>query len=143
MKTESILTSCLVILAGAVPSLAPVPALAAPSEQILIEATALQPPVLTTTVGHRVTFVNQAGQLAHVEFLVEHREGPSEHRVFQVPGEIWAEFYRPGRHQYVVHFSNHREPDLRGAVDVADDPSGSVTPRVCDEVRVMGVCLEQ
>ena len=145
MKNGSVRISCLAILIPALLPLAVALGPAAAEEQILIEAAALRPPVFSTTVGHRVTFVNRTGQLAHVEFLSdlrEHREGPTEHRVFQVPGEIWAEFHRPGRHEYVVHFSTHREPDLRGAVDVADDPSGLVTPPVCDGVRVMGVCLE-
>ncbi len=108
-------------------------------DPIVIEAGGLRPPVLATTVGQRVTFVNRSGRMAHVEFLPGHGNG---HRVFQVPGEIWAIFNRPGRHHYVVHFSVRREADLRGAVDVAADPGGEVAVPVCTELSVMGECLE-
>jgi plastocyanin len=110
----------------------------AAGEEIAIEAAALRPPVLATTVGQRVTFVNRSGGQAHVEFLKDH----GEHRVFQVPGQIWAVFNRVGRHHYVVHLSARRGGDLRGAVDVAEDPSGQPAFPICTELSVMGECLE-
>ncbi|MBI2167992.1 MAG: hypothetical protein HYU28_00615 [Actinobacteria bacterium] len=106
---------------------------------VVIETAALRPSVLATTVGRRVTFVNRSGRPAHVEFLPGHGDG---HRVFQVPGQIWAVFNRPGRHHYVVHFSVRREADLRGAVDVAEDPNGRPAYPECTELSVMGECLE-
>lgn len=112
---------------------------AAAAGEIVIEAAALRPPVLATTVGQRVTFVNRSGRPAHVEFLRDQ----GEHRVFQVPGQIWAVFNRLGRHHYVVHFSARREGDLRGAVDVAEDPDGRPAVPVCTELSVMGECLER
>ncbi|OFW54515.1 MAG: hypothetical protein A2146_02870 [Actinobacteria bacterium RBG_16_67_10] len=112
---------------------------AAAAAVIVIEAAALRPPVIATTVCQRVTFVTLSGRPAHVEFLPGHGDG---HRVFQVPGQIWAVFNRVGRHQYVVHFSVRREADLRGAVDVAEDPNGQPAFPVCTELSVMGECLE-
>lgn len=122
----------LALLVAAVP---PVTA----EDQILIETGALRPPVFETTVGHRVTFVNRSGRIAHVEFLGE----SSAHRVFQVPGEIWAVFHRPGRHEYVIHFSGRIEADLRGAVEVREDAAAPVGPLECEGLTVMGVCFER
>jgi plastocyanin len=125
------------LIAALLASAAPAPAGAA--LVIVIEQAALRPRVLATVVGQRVAFVNRSGRLAHVEFLPGHGDG---HRVFQVPGEIWAVFNRPGRHHYVIHFSTRREGDLRGAVEVTADPGGGQAVPVCTGLSVMGECLE-
>jgi plastocyanin len=109
---------------------------AAARDEIVISAAALEPPALETVVGHRVTFVNRSGHIVHVEFPGDR----SQHYVFQVPGEIWAVFHRPGRHPYVVHFSGDESRGLSGAVEVADDPSAG--PHTCSGLTVMGTCIE-
>jgi hypothetical protein len=115
---------------------------AAAADRILIEAGTLRPQVVETAVGHRVTFVNRSGRIAHVEFLGT----SSEHKVFQIPGEIWAEFHRTGRHEYLVHLSGGgaRIVELRGAAEVREDPAAQAGLPECDGVvTVMGVCLER
>jgi len=119
-------------------------AVGAPSAEIagevVIEATAIRPPVLTTTTGQRVTFVNRSGRVIHIQFLGDERG----HRVFQFPGEIRAVFHAAGRHEYVVHFSSRREADLRGAVEAAWDPSGDRAIPECSGLTInKGVCLER
>ena len=112
------------------------------ADRIVIEIRALRPDLFETTVGHRVTFVNRSGRAAHVEFI----GSSSEHRVFQNPREIWAEFHLPGRHEYAVHLSGGGGPaaELRGAVAVREDPTARTTPKECNGlVTVMGVCLER
>lgn len=117
------------------------PPAAVAADRIVIEARALRPTIVETTVGHRVTFVNSSGRAAHVEFV----GSSSEHRVFQNPDEIWAEFHLTGRHEYMVHLSGGgRATELRGAVVVHEDPSASTASRECNGfVTVMGVCLER
>jgi hypothetical protein len=63
------------------------------------------------------------------------------HRVFQVPGRIWAVFHRPGPHPYVVHVSSGRGAGLRGVVDVEAGPARPELP-TCPTVSVKGVCLD-
>ena len=117
------------------------PPAAAAADRIVIEAGALRPDFVETTVGDRVTFVNRSDRVVHVEFLGT----SSEHRVFQNPGEIWAEFHLTGRHEYLVHLSGGgRATELRGTVVVHEDPSARTVPRECNGfVTVMGVCLER
>ncbi len=117
-----------------------VPAHASPEETIVIDAARLVPPVLNTMTGERVTFVNRSGRAAHVEF---HRDG-GEHHLVQVPagGPIWAIFYRPGTHAYVVHVYYERRTDtLVGSVEVAEDPHHRYESPNC-VAAVMGVCIE-
>ncbi|MDP2623230.1 MAG: hypothetical protein Q8Q29_05490 [Actinomycetota bacterium] len=106
--------------------------------EVVIEATALRPPLLATTTGQRVTFVNRSGRMAHVQFLGDE----TGHGVFQVPGEIRAVFHAAGRHDYVVHFSARREASLRGAVEVARDLTGDHVVPMCSGLTIKGVCLE-
>jgi plastocyanin len=108
-------------------------------EEILIEAKALQPSLLKTTVGERVTFVNRSGRTVHVEFV----GNAGRHRVFQVPTEIWAVFHRPGFHAYEVHFSDPKGATLRGTVEAVEDPSGRADPHTCGSLTVMGECIER
>src|SRR3990170_5828046 len=122
MKTElprggKLRALALAVLALAVAQVAGVlvPPLVWADEDILIRSTGLQPPVLKTAPERRVTFVNQTGQLVHVDF----GEEPGQHHTFQVPGRIWAIFHRPGRHVYEVHFPDGRT--FAGAVDVVVD----------------------
>jgi plastocyanin len=120
----------------------PLPPGAAAEDRIVIEAGDLRPAVVETTVDDRVTFVNRSGRVAHVEFFGT----SSEHRVFQIPGEIWAEFHVPGRHAYAVHLSgaSGRVVELRGVVVVGKNPAAQSGPPECDgAVTVMGVCLER
>jgi hypothetical protein len=106
--------------------------------EIVIGDGRLEPPVLQTTTEQRVTFVNRSSRMVHVQFLDE----AGRHHVFQVPGSIWAVFYRPGRHPYVVHFPTRRGHDLLGVVEVEDGPARTGDPPTCAGVSVMGVCLE-
>lgn len=112
----------------------------AAAEEIVIEATRLVPPVLHTTTGERVTFVNRSGRAAHVEFT---RNG-GEHHLVQIPasGPIWAIFHRPGTHAYVVHVDHGRRTDtLAGRVEVVEDPLHKYEAPWC-EATIMGACIE-
>ena len=113
-------------------------ATAAEQDTIVIEATRLQPSILRTTTEQRVTFVNRSGRPAHVDFV----RGSGEHRVFQVPGQIWAIFHRQGVHAYEVHLEGGAKVmTLRGAVEAIDEPeTGHPT---CNDLTVMGVCIER
>lgn len=117
--------------------LAPPAALAA--DDIIIEATTLRPPLLRTTAGHRVNFINRSGRMVHVEFLHD----PAKHQVIQVPDQIWTIFHESGRHPYVVHFPEARSLDLYGVVEVMADPRGRPDPQACVGITVMGTCLER
>jgi plastocyanin len=104
---------------------------------VVIGQRVLEPPTLSTTVGERVTFVNRTGRSVHVEFDAM----PTGHRIFELSGEIWAVFHRPGRHPYIVHFFAGRAADLRGAVEGREDPEAG--PQTCAGLlTVMGECLE-
>ena len=116
--------------------------LAAAGAEIVIEARALTPPVLTVAAEEPVAFVNRSGRIVHVEFLG--REG--EHHVFQVPGSIRAIFHQLGRHPYVVHFGRdlreeRRSEALRGAVDVVESrqPRGELP--VCRGITIEENCI--
>lgn len=106
--------------------------------EVSISGKALDPEVVDVGLHERVTFVNRAApRTVHVEFI-----GPEgEHHVFQVPGTIWAEFHRPGRHPYVVHFSRGEPRELHGVVQVGfEEPSAA---RECDGLTVQEVCIER
>lgn len=118
-------------------ALAGAPQTAAAGDEIVIRATRLDPPVFATTTERRITFVNQSGRPAHVEFVG--RAG--EHRVFQIPGRIWAVLHQPGRHPYVVHIEVGPRSTLAGAIEVAPEHV-SARPLTCATVTVMEVCLE-
>jgi len=90
--------------------------LVAAGASIVIEATALTPPVLIVAADEPVVFVNRLGLLIHIEFLGR----ADEHHVFQVPGRIRAVFHRVGRPAYVVHFESGRRAELGGVVDVQE-----------------------
>ena len=122
-----------------------VPALSsAPGEiivgEVIIEATALRPQVLMTAPDRRVTFINRSGRTVHVDFITRN---PDRHHAFQVSDQIWAEFHSLGRHPYEVHFSEPGMADLHGAVEIVGDPYGGPDPRICNQVTVMGVCIER
>ena len=108
-------------------------------ETIVVEATRLVPPVLTMTSGQRVTFVNRTQRRAHVEFV---RDG-GEHHLVQIPagGPIWAIFFRPGTHAYVVHVYGDRTETLAGSVEVVGDEHHKYESPDC-VATVMGVCIE-
>ena len=131
----------LLIALGALALLAP--SVVQGDDEVVIEKNGLKPPLLNTTTAHRVTFINRSGRMAHVEFTGD----PGEHKVFQVPGQIWAVFHRPGRHPYVVHLGTGRDVvTLRGAVEVTQDPSGTADLPTCDSVTlegqtIMGECF--
>ena len=112
-------------------------ALGAAADEIVIEGGMLRPPVLRTTTAHRVTFVNRTGRLVHIEFTGD----PGEHQVFQVPGQIWAVFHRPGRHPYAVHvYGGGLLTTLQGLVEVVDNPEHPWESTTCG-VIVMGNCI--
>lgn len=112
---------------------------ASPDETIIIEATRLVPPVLHTTPEQRVTFVNRSQRHVHVEFA---RDG-GQHHLVQVPAgsPIWAIFYRPGTHAYVVHVYGGRTETLAGSVEVVEDPHYKYESPAC-VATIMGVCIE-
>ena len=110
----------------------------ATAQTVVIEAGRLNPPVLEVAIDQRVTFVNDAGRVVHVDFLGD----AGEHHVFQVPGTIWAIFHRTGRHPYVVHFESGGSETLRGTVDVVEGAAPG-DPPTCTSITVMGVCLER
>lgn len=109
-------------------------------DEVIIEAKGLRPPVLKTTTAHRVTFVNRTGRLVHIEFTGD----PGEHQVFQVPGQMWAVFHRPGRHPYAVHVgSGTATVTLQGAVEVIEDPSAKPDLPTCDSLTLHGRTIEE
>jgi hypothetical protein len=109
------------------------------ADSIVVRADAVEPPVLRTTTGERVTFVNRSQRPVHVEFAGNARA----HHVVQLParGEIWAVFHRAGPHPYVVHVGDVRERTLRGVVEAIDVSPPPVEPPEC-AVSVMDVCVE-
>lgn len=115
------------------------PALARAADTVVIEATRLVPPVLTTTSGQQVSFVNRTRRGVHVEFV---RDG-GEHHLVQMPvgGPIWAIFHRPGAHAYVVHVYGASTETLSGRVEVVEAPHQKWESPTCD-IIVMGVCIE-
>lgn len=104
--------------------------------EIVIQTAALDPPVLRAWLNEPVTFVNRSQRVVHIELTGE----DGEHHVFQVPGTIWAQFHRPGRHPYVVHFSSGLPAELHGAVEVEDDPD-RIPTLVCGRFTVSDVCI--
>lgn len=110
----------------------------AAEDRIVIEESTVVPAVLVTTQGQRVTFVNRTGRLVHIDFLLGTTPG---HQVFHVPGQIWAIFHQPGRHEYIVHFSTREGLALRGAVEVREDPGARTRRPACNGLTVEGVCL--
>jgi plastocyanin len=107
--------------------------------EVIIRATALEPPVLRAGAGQRVTFVKHVNRPVHVEFGVD----PSAHQVFQMPatGPIWAIFHRPGTHPYVVHIYDGKTIVLHGLIEVVEDPDRPWGLGRCGAV-VMEVCIE-
>jgi hypothetical protein len=116
-----------------------VPSAGSPASQIVIEAEALVPPLLTTTVDQTVVFVNRSGRVVHIDFLGD----AGEHHVFQVPGRIRATFHRPGRHPYVVHFETHPRGELTGAVEVVEAARPLEEPRICSGITIEEMCIER
>ncbi len=107
--------------------------------EVVIRASALDPPVLRAAAGQRVTFIKGVQSPVHVEFGSD----PAQHQVFQAPlsGPVWAVFHRPGTHPYVVHIYDTRTTVLRGVVEVVEDPERPWAPGTCGAV-VMEVCIE-
>jgi hypothetical protein len=115
------------------------PAHARADETVIIEATRLVPPVLTTRSGQRVDFVNRSRRHVHIEFA---RDGGEHHLVqFPAAGPIWAIFHRPGTHAYVVHVYGARTETLAGSLEVVEDPHYKYESPEC-VATIMGVCIE-
>jgi hypothetical protein len=134
------LTTCLVLVLAVAPIMtqAQEPSPRAQGPVVVIEATGLKPRVLQATTADRVIFVNRSGRLVHVEFLGSR----SQHRVFQVPGQIWAVFHTAGPHPYVVHIESGKRTELHGVVEVGHVPERVPNLPVCPGITVEGVCLE-
>jgi plastocyanin len=131
-------TRRLLILAGCVGALLATPVAGAAAE-IVIDAGALVPALLTVESDDSVTFVNRSGRVVHLEF-----RGPAdEHHVFQVPGLIRATFHRAGRHPYIVHFETPPRAELQGIVDVREPASPRSQLPVCSGVSVGEICIER
>jgi plastocyanin len=127
----SILAACVgMLLATTVPGAA---------AEIVINAGALTPALLTVESDDSVTFVNRSGRVVHLEF----RGRADEHHLFQVPGLIRATFHRAGLHPYVVHFETAPRAELQGVVEVREPASPRSQPPVCSGVSVGEVCLER
>lgn len=114
-----------------------VPVTATSAPEIVIGPAKLEPQLLQVTTGERVTFVNRSGRPIHVEF----RADGGQHHVVQVPGTIWAIFYSPGRHTYVVHPRAGTGQDLHGVIEV-EWGEETMTPRECAPTNLLGVCIE-
>lgn len=128
------------LLAAALILLTLIAPAAAADKTIVIEATWIVPPVLSTLTGQRVDFVNRTRLTVHVEFGGDGRQ----HEVFQIPGTgpIWAIFHRPGTHPYVVHvYDGRRTTTLSGVVDVVEDETHKWASQTCG-VIVMEECVE-
>jgi plastocyanin len=106
--------------------------------EIVIEAGALTPTVLTVESDEPVSFTNRSGRTVHVEFS----GGADGHQVFQVPGRIRATFHRTGLHPYVVHFETKPRAELRGVVDVRERTTPRDHQPVCSGITVDEICLE-
>jgi hypothetical protein len=106
--------------------------------EIVIEAGALVPGILTVDTDEPVAFVNRSGRVVHVDLLG--RVG--QHHVFQVPGRIEAVFHWPGRHPYVVHFDSEPRGELRGAVEVRERATPRDAPPACSGISLDETCLE-
>jgi hypothetical protein len=126
------------LIAGPLPAHAQGLSAPAPGPVVVIEATGLKPQVLQATTADRVIFLNRSGRLVHVEFL----GSQSQHRVFQVPGQIWAVFHTAGPHRYVVHIESGKRTELRGVVEVGHAPERVPDLPLCSGFTVEGVCLE-
>lgn len=128
----------LVVILGA--TVSPVPPAWSTENEVVIRASAVEPHVLLTVAGRRVTFVKRVDRPVHVEF----GEDPARHHVFQVPrtGPIWAIFHRPGTHPYVVHiYDGGKTTVLHGVVEVQDSPERPWGLGTCGAV-VMEECVE-
>ena len=105
---------------------------------VTISTGTLAPGVVRLALHERVTFLNLSGRGVHVEFA-----GPAgEHHVFQVPGQIWAEFHWPGPHSYVVHFSGGQPAELEGVIEVDYGPRLVPGPD-CGGFTVDETCIER
>jgi hypothetical protein len=139
MTSRRALASCVALLALA--SITGVPARGSATDgrghDVVITAAAVHPPELAVLLHERVTFVNRSGAPVHVEFVGPH----GEHEVFQVPGQIWAEFHFPGDHPYVVHLGPRGAREVTGIVRVHNDPAAA--PRECVGLTVEEVCIER
>ena len=105
----------------------------AAATEIIITATAIEPPVLRVPAGERVDFVNQTGRNVHVEFGAD----PRQHEVVQIPmtGPIWAVFHRPGTHPYAVHvYGGGQLTTMPGRVEVVDNPEHPWASKTCGVV---------
>lgn len=127
------------LLLGLAASMSQVPSAWSAEGEVVIRASALEPPVLRTVAGQRVNFVKHVNRPVHVEFGVD----PSAHQIFQMPatGPIWAIFHRPGTHPYVVHIYDGKTTGLHGLVEVVEDPERPWGLGRCGAV-VMDVCIE-
>ena len=107
--------------------------------EIVIGATAVEPREYRAIAGQRVNFFVRVDSPVHVEF----GEDPKQHHVFQVPviGHIWAVFYRPGTHPYIVHVYGKKTVVLRGLVEVVEDPDRPFGPGTCGAL-IVGECIE-
>ena len=131
--------ACRVLLASIAPLVAATGAHSpVAAAEVEISAAALRPQTAMAAVGERVTFVDRSGRRPHLEF----HELPRGHRVFQVPGEIWAVFHAPGRHGYTVHLSDPTM-ELHGVVLVQESPEPAGKLRECRGVSVQGECLDR
>ncbi len=119
------------------------PAAARADDEVVIEAKRLRPRLVKTTTSSRVTFINRSGRIARLEFLGD----AGDHRVFEVPVQLWVVFDRPGPHRYLVHLGTEKDAvTLPGTVQVVKRGAGSVDPPTCDSVtlpgvKVMGECI--
>ncbi len=126
---------------GALTPLLSIAAATAPSPpQIVITPSAVEPAVLRVMIGERVDFTNRAQRSVHVQFS----DAIRAHQVVQIPdtGPIWAVFYRPGTHPYVVHlYQEGVATTLRGLVEVVEDPQHPYPYFICGLV-IMEECFE-
>jgi hypothetical protein len=107
--------------------------------QVVIENDRLEPRMLETLTGERVSFVNRTGQPVHLQLVSD----VHQHEVVQIPvtGPIWAVFHRPGTHPYIVHVYGRVTRALQGVVTVTLDETHRWEAGTCGVV-VEGNCIE-
>ena len=114
-------------------------------DEIVIESAGLRPEVFRTSIERNTLFHNRSDRPIDVTF-----DGyAGQHHVSEVRGQLWVIFHRPGKHRYVVRFSDSEADHLHGVVhvepasarEIQSDPGAARRELpVCNGVTVMELC---
>lgn len=114
-------------------------------DEIVIDNNRVHPDVFRTSIERKTLFRNRSDRQIDVTF-----EGyAGQHHVSEDMGQLWVVFHRPGKHRYVVRFTDSEVEHLHGVVDVEpasvreiqDGPGAARRePPVCNGVTVMQLC---